>query len=161
MLLPRQVDEDIVVHNNEAIPELDLKKIIRRLGLKITLQRMLILKILYTGQRHATAQEIFEIVSKANSDIGFATVYRFLRSLTEGGFLTEMRVGGMPARYELSAYDHHDHITCNKCGKISEFENKAIENLQLKVAEQFGYKLTHHVLELYGICYACQASNRD
>jgi Fur family ferric uptake transcriptional regulator len=153
--LPRQKDDDIIIHQ-DSFGEEELKKIIRALNLKVTNQRMAILKTLHEGRRHITAQELFEKLNKKNPEIGFATVYRFLRTLTEGHFVTEVRMGGLPARYELTPKGHHDHMTCVKCGKICEFENKAIENLQEKVAHQFGFVLTHHVLELYGICPDCQ-----
>lgn len=155
-LLPRQHDEDIIVYE-DSFTEDDLKKIIRQLNLKVTNQRMAILSSLHEGRRHVTAQELYEKVNKTNPEIGFATVYRFLRTLNDGKFVTEVRMGGLPARYELTPKDHHhDHLTCVKCGKICEFENRAIESLQEKVANQFGFKLTHHVLELYGICPDCQ-----
>lgn len=154
--LPRQKHDDIIDHT-ENYTEEDLKKIIRQLNLKVTGQRLIILASLQEGHRHITAQELFEKVIKKDDGIGFATVYRFLRSLTENNFVTEVRMGGLPARYELTPKAHHDHLTCTSCGKICEFENKAIENLQLKVAEQFGFVLTHHVLELYGLCSSCQS----
>lgn len=153
--LPRQHDEDIIVHSEE-FTESELKRIIRSLNLKVTNQRMAILKTLHGGRRHITAQELYEKLNNSHPEIGFATVYRFLRTLTEGNFVTEVRMGGLPARYELTPKGHHDHLTCVKCGKICEFENKAIENLQEKIANQFGFKLTHHVLELYGVCLSCQ-----
>ncbi|MFZ4404380.1 MAG: Fur family transcriptional regulator [Pseudobdellovibrionaceae bacterium] len=156
--LPRHQDEDILLHQ-ESYGEEELKKIIRDLGLKVTNQRMVILKCLHEGRRHITAQELYEKVSVRHPELGFATVYRFLRSLTEGHFVSEVRMGGMPARYELAPKNHHDHISCVKCGKICEFENRAIENLQEKVAVQFGFQLTHHILELYGICPDCQLSS--
>ncbi|MGZ3775655.1 MAG: Fur family transcriptional regulator [Pseudobdellovibrionaceae bacterium] len=154
-VLPRQQDEDIIVYEDKY-SESELKRIIRALNLKVTTQRMAILEALHDGRRHVTAQELFEKLNATHPEIGFATVYRFLRSLTEGHFVTEVRMGGLPARYELTPKGHHDHLTCVKCGKICEFENKAIENLQDKIAHQFGFKLTHHVLELYGVCPACQ-----
>lgn len=154
--LPRQHDEDIIVHS-EQYDESELKRIIRALNLKVTTQRMAILKSLHDGRRHVTAQELYEKLSVTHPEIGFATVYRFLRTLTEGNFVTEVRMGGLPARYELAPKGHHDHLTCVKCGKICEFENKAIEALQEKVAVQFGFRLTHHILELYGVCPSCQA----
>ena len=154
--LPRQHDEDIIVHS-EQYDESELKRIIRALNLKVTNQRMAILKSLHDGRRHVTAQELYEKLSVNHPEIGFATVYRFLRTLTEGNFVTEVRMGGLPARYELAPKGHHDHLTCVKCGRICEFENKAIETLQEKVAVQFGFKLTHHILELYGVCPDCQA----
>lgn len=154
-VLPRQKDEDIIIHEAEFSDE-ELKKIIRKLNLKVTNQRMAILHCLHEGRRHVTAQELYEKVNKTNPEIGFATVYRFLRTLNEGKFVTEVRMGGLPARYELTPKGHHDHLTCVRCGKICEFENRAIENLQEKVAQQFGFQLTHHILELYGLCPACQ-----
>ena len=132
------------------------KKIIRELGLKVTQQRVNILSVVRGGPSHFTAQEVFEIVSEKNSEIGFATVYRFLKKLSEQNFVTEVRMGGMPARYEWAAKAHHDHLTCTRCGKIVEFENQKIEELQEKMADRHGFKLTHHVLELYGVCGACQ-----
>lgn len=154
--LPRQHDDDIILVSEERGDD-EFKRIIRQLNLKVTYQRLAILKALHDGRRHVTAQELFEIISVKNPEIGFATVYRFLRTLTEGHFVTEVRMGGLPARYELTPKRHHDHLTCEKCGKIVEFENRTIETLQEKVAKQFGFQLTHHLLELYGVCSSCQA----
>ena len=132
------------------------KKIIRELGLKVTQQRVQILEVVRTGPSHFTAQEVFEIIGEKNPDIGFATVYRFLKKLSEQNYVTEVRMGGMPARYEWASKDHHDHLTCIKCSKIVEFENQKIEELQDRIASRHGFILTDHVLELYGICAECQ-----
>lgn len=132
------------------------KQMIRHLHLKVTDQRLLILKSLSSGQRtHVTAQEVYEMVNKIDPSVGFATVYRFLRKLTEASMVTEVRMGGQPARYEITPNSHHDHLTCTHCGKIVEFENQDIERLQNEVAIKFGFELTSHVLELYGICSQC------
>lgn len=156
LYLPRQQDEEIRFVREER-DENELKKIIRKMNLKVTGQRLAILSCLQEGKRHITAQELFEKVSVKNPEIGFATVYRFLRALTEAGQATEVRMGGLPARYELTPKRHHDHLTCTECSTIVEFENRTIETLQEKVAKQFGYALTHHVLELYGVCPSCQS----
>ena len=133
------------------------KKIVRELGLKVTRQRLSILEVIRsTGFSHFTAQEAFEAISEKKPEIGFATVYRFLKKLSEQKFVTEVRMGGMPARYEWASKKHHDHLTCTKCGRIVEFENQKIENLQEKIAHNYGFKLTHHILELYGLCGKCR-----
>lgn len=132
------------------------KQMIRAMNLKVTGQRLAILQALHGGRSHITAQEVYEIISAKDPEIGFATVYRFLRTLTEHGFVTEVRMGGLPARYELTPKSHHDHLTCIQCGKICEFSNSEIEKLQEKMAVQFGFVLTSHVLELYGVCSHCQ-----
>jgi Fur family transcriptional regulator, ferric uptake regulator len=155
--LPRQKDEDIIIHD-VSFDEEELKAMIRQMNLKVTSQRLLILNALCEGRRHITAQELFEKVAKQDSSIGFATVYRFLRHMNDKNFVTEVRLGGLPARYEITPQKHHDHLTCTVCNKIVEFENKTIETLQEKVAQQFGFVLNHHVLELYGICPKCQSA---
>jgi Fur family ferric uptake transcriptional regulator len=141
----------------QLLDEASLKQMIRSMNLKVTGQRVLILEALHQGRAHVTAQEVFELVHARDSKIGFATVYRFLRDLAEAGIVTELRMGGSSARYEIAPQHHHDHLTCVSCGKICEFENHEIEELQERVAAQFGFCLTSHVLELYGKCRDCQA----
>jgi len=140
----------------ENFKDVPHKKIIRDLGLKVTHQRVTILTAIRSGPAHFTAQEVFELVNEKNPDIGFATVYRFLKKLSEENFVTEVRMGGLPARYEWSAKEHHDHLTCVKCQTIVEFENQKIEELQVSIAQRNGFVLTHHILELYGICQNCR-----
>lgn len=154
-VLPRSHGEEKII-KRERLDEKAFKQMIRAMNLKVTDQRLTILEALHAGRAHVSAQEVFESVSERFPEIGFATVYRFLRTLTENGFVTEVRMGGLPARYELTPKSHHDHLTCISCGKICEFENSHIEQLQEKVAKQFGFRLTSHVLELYGECADCQ-----
>ena len=144
-------------HRHHEVYDADYcKTIVRNLGLKVTQQRLVILEEILNGRDHVTAQDVFESVTKKYPEIGFATVYRFLRTLTEQGYTTELRMRGLPARYEWAKKQHHDHMTCLSCGLICEFENDEIEALQQKVAEQLGFKLSDHVLELYGTCARCQ-----
>lgn len=153
--LPRSHSEEKII-KRDRMDEKAFKQMIRAMNLKVTDQRLEILESLHAGRAHVTAQEVYESVHERFPEIGFATVYRFLRTLTENNFVTEVRMGGLPARYELTPKSHHDHLTCITCGKICEFENSAIEELQEKVAKQFGFQLTSHVLELYGVCSDCQ-----
>ncbi len=157
--LPRSHSEEKII-KRERMDEKAFKQMIRAMNLKVTDQRLSILESLHEGRAHVSAQEVFEAVSERFPEIGFATVYRFLRTLTENGFVTEVRMGGLPARYELTPKSHHDHLTCIACGKICEFENSHIEQLQEKVAKQFGFRLTSHVLELYGVCADCQRAEK-
>lgn len=156
MYLPRQSGtSETISHNSSEFSEDDLKDLIRKMNLKVTQQRLVILQALCLGRKHVTAQELYEKVNKKHPEIGFATVYRLLRELSDNSLVTEVRMGGQSARYELTPKHHHDHLTCQKCGKIVEFENKNIEKLQEQVAQHFGFKLTGHILELYGVCPKC------
>lgn len=140
----------------EPLDPSHFRRVIREMNLKVTGQRLAILEALTQGRTHVTAQEVFERVHPNHPEIGFATVYRFLRKLTEHQFVTEVRMGGSPARYELTPKRHHDHLTCVRCARIVEFENFEIEKLQEAVAQNHGFTLTGHVLELYGICQHCR-----
>ena len=154
--------QEELIHR-EPLDQEALRRMIREMGLKVTPQRVAILEALTSDRMHVTAQEVFEKVRKEDPNIGFATVYRFLRKLSENHFVTEVRMGGLPARYELTPNNHHDHLTCIQCGKIVEFENQTIEKLQTEVAKAHGFQLTSHILELYGRCPQCQkmASPRE
>jgi len=154
--LPRSQSQKSKANKSDRLTDVEIKKIIREMHLKVTHQRQAILEVLSVGRHHFTAQEIFELVHKRFPEIGFATVYRFLKKLTEFKFVSEVRMGGLPARYELAPSHHHDHMSCIECGKIVEFENYAIETLQEKVAAELGFELTGHVLELYGVCPTCR-----
>ncbi len=153
-LIKGQQNKEVLIER-EPIDLESFKAMIRQMGLKVTKQRVSILEAMSEGRAHITAQELFEKISKKYPEIGFATVYRFLKNMTEHSLVTEVRMGGFPARYELTPNQHHDHLNCTRCGKIVEFENESIEELQEAVAKKFKFSLTGHVLELYGICDLC------
>lgn len=156
--LPKSNLSSTISHKTEKqiLSEVEAKKIIREMHLKVTTQRLAILKILSVSGKHFMAQEIYERIHLKDPEIGFATVYRFLKKLTDHKYVNEVRMGGLPARYEMAPKRHHDHMSCTECGKVVEFENYAIEALQEKVAKDLGFQLTDHVLELYGLCPSCQ-----
>jgi Fur family ferric uptake transcriptional regulator len=61
------------------------------------------------------------------------------------------------ARYEsVAAGQHHDHLICERCGKIVEFDEQRIDALQATVARRFGFRFTGRKMELYGVCRECQ-----
>jgi len=126
-------------------------------GLKSTSQRDIILQIFVDAGRHLSAEELYARVKKTHPGIGFATVYRTLKLLTEAGLAEELRFEDGFTRYEYKASDgHHDHLICTKCGQIIEFENERIEELQQDVARKNRFQVQSHKLELYGLCSDCR-----
>ncbi len=101
-----------------------------------------------------------EAVSKDLPGVGIATVYRTVNILVEEGLITKSLVDRSSARFEVTPNEHHDHLSCVICGKIVEFENDQIERLQEKIAEQHGFSLTNHRMELFGECKECRKSRR-
>ena len=127
-------------------------------GLRSTGQRRLILETFFESPNHVSIEEMLAKVRAKDPKVGYATVYRTLKLLSECGVAYERRFEDGLTRYELAdEQSHHDHLICVECGTINEFEEEKIERLQEKVAERHGYVLRSHQHELYGVCPACQA----
>ena len=122
-----------------------------KVGVKLTEQRKVIAKVMSESNDHPNVDELYKRVSKVDTKISIATVYRTVKLFEETGILTKHEFKGGKARYEELNESHHDHLIDIKSGEIIEFVDEEIEKLQKKVAEKYGYKLIDHKLELYGI----------
>ena len=120
-------------------------------GVKLTDQRKLIAQTMSNSHDHPNVDELYKRVSKIDSKISIATVYRTVKLFEEAGILTKHDFRGEKARYEELPDSHHDHLIDVQTGEIVEFVNEEIEKLQKTVAEKLGYQLLDHKLELYGI----------
>ncbi len=128
-------------------------------GLRSTAQRRLIVDTFFEAASHMTIEDLLNEVRSRDKGIGYATVYRTLKLLAECGVAAERKFGDGLSRYELAddASAHHDHLICESCGKIVEFEEPRIEALQDEVALRYGFTISSHKHEMYGICAACRA----
>ena len=131
---------------SETIEEKCLAK-----GVKLTDQRKIIAKVMSNSEDHPDVNELYIRVSKFDSKISIATVYRTVKLFEEAGIITKHDFKGGKARYEEVNEGHHDHLIDVNSGEIIEFVDDEIEKLQKKVAEKYGYDLVDHKLELYGI----------
>jgi Fur family ferric uptake transcriptional regulator len=130
-------------------------------GLRSTDQRRLIVDTFFHADNHVSIEELLAKVRAKDPRVGYATVYRTLKLLTECGVANERRFGDGLTRYELADdTTHHDHLICIECSDIVEFEEPRIEELQDKVAKKYGFALRSHKHELYGLCAKCQAARR-
>jgi len=126
-------------------------------GLKSTRQREIILDEFLDVGSHLSTEELYLRLRRKNPRIGYATVHRTLKLFAECGIAEQRHFGDGQARYEASGLDeHHDHLICVNCGKIVEFEDPRIEQLQDEVARQHGFSIERHRLELYGCCESCR-----
>ena len=131
---------------SETIEQKCIKK-----GVKLTDQRRVIAKVMTDSDDHPNVDELYKRVTKIDSKISIATVYRTVKLFEESGILTKHDFKGGKARYEELSEQHHDHLIDIKSGEIIEFVDQEIEKLQKKVAEKYGYDLVDHKLELYGV----------
>ena len=120
-------------------------------GVKLTDQRKIIARVMSEANDHPDVDELYTRVSKIDSKISIATVYRTVKLFEEFGILAKHEFKGGKARYEQLNESHHDHLIDIKSGEIIEFVDQEIEKLQKKVAEKYGYDLVDHKLELYGV----------
>ena len=120
-------------------------------GVKLTDQRKVIAKIMSESDDHPNVDELYKRVSKIDSKISIATIYRTVKLFEEAGILAKHDFKGGKARYEELSESHHDHLIDIKTGEIIEFVDDEREKLQKKVADRHGYALVDHKLELYGI----------
>ena len=126
-------------------------------GLKITLPRIKILQVLENSSvQHVSAEDVYKMLIAADEEIGLATVYRVLTQFEQAGLVARHNFEGGHSVFELSKEDHHDHIVCQKCWKITEFSDEKIEIRQSEVAKSLGYTLLDHNLNMYGLCPDCQ-----
>ena len=143
-----------------------LLKYMSEQGLKNTRQRQVILDTFLRADGHVTLDQLLVLVQQDMPGVGYATVYRTMKLFSEAGVAHERRFHDGQSQYETvdMAHDHHDHLICEECGQIFEFENELIEEQQRVVAEQFGLKLTRHRLVLWGRCVdlnKCQEKKSD
>jgi Fur family ferric uptake transcriptional regulator len=134
-----------------------LKSCLTAKGLKSTSQRDYIASTFFKTNTHISLEELLSKVRKKNPRVGYATVYRTMKLLTECGLAVARHFGDGQTRYEnLPKGGHHDHIICIKCSSIAEFQNQKIEALQNEMAKKFGFNVINHKLELYGYCKDCK-----
>jgi Fur family ferric uptake transcriptional regulator len=124
--------------------------------------RFKILEVFLQTEKHVTVDELSDLL-QAN---GYFFERDFLRStllmMCRYGFAQRNTFENEPTRYEHRHLgQHHDHMICTKCGKIDEFINPALENMQVEIAEHHGFHILQHKLEIYGICRECLANREE
>ena len=130
--------------------EVDIESKCIQKGVRLTEQRKLIAKVMSESESHPDVAELHKKVSKFDSKISIATIYRTVKLFEEAGIVSKHDFKGNKSRYEQAPEEHHDHLIDINSGEITEFVNEEIEKLQKQVAEKLGYKLVDHRLELYG-----------
>lgn len=129
---------------------------LKGIGLKATGPRLRILDLFENSDhRHMSAEDVYKKLLSEDADIGLATIYRVLTQFEQAGILVRHHFESGKAVYELNEGGHHDHMVCYRCGKVAEFFDPQIEELQNRVAAEHGFTIQEHSLYLYGECSEC------
>lgn len=135
----------------------DLELYLSKHQLKQTKQRVYIIDRFLELDTHIDAEGLHNDIKSKGVNVGLATIYRTLNLLEKAKLVEQRAFADGRTLYELNTpNEHHDHLVCSECDVVIEFENKEIEDLQIEVAKKFGFKLTNHRLDLFGICPKCQ-----
>jgi len=126
------------------------KKEIKDAGLKVTLPRLQILEFLTNNKgKHYSAEDLYDEMKLSDHDIGLATIYRVLNQFETAGLVSKHQFENTQAVYELDTGEHHDHMVDVMSGKVIEFYDSELEQLQVQIAEKYGYDLIDHKMVLY------------
>src|SRR5690348_4917351 len=120
-------------------------------GLKMTEQHRVIARVLSDSADHPDVEAVHRRAIEIDPHISIATVYRTVRLFEEASILARHDFGDGRARYEEMPTDHHDHLIDLQSGRVIEFRNEDIERLQRAIAQQLGYQLVDHRLELFAV----------
>jgi Fur family ferric uptake transcriptional regulator len=128
-----------------------IEKLCAEKGLRMTDQRRVIARVLSNADDHPDAEELYRRASAIDPHISIATVYRTVKLFEDAGILERHDFRDGRSRYEEVPDSHHDHLIDVQSGRVIEFRNEEIERLQRRVAEELGFELVDHRLELYGV----------
>ncbi|HUJ46013.1 MAG TPA: Fur family transcriptional regulator [Rhizomicrobium sp.] len=128
-----------------------IEKLCAEKGLRMTDQRRVIARVLSESLDHPDAEELYRRSATIDPHISIATVYRTVRLFEDAGILERHDFRDGRSRYEEVSESHHDHLIDVQTGKVIEFRNDEIEKLQRRVAEELGFELVDHRLELYAV----------
>ena len=150
--------------NHQLFGLKDLRGKLSERGYKMTPQRKEILQIFveHSDYHHMSAEDVYGILQRRESEIGLATVYRALDLLSELGILVKIDFGDGCARYELNTADpnihHHHHLICIKCKKVIEFEEDLLDDLEANIADKSGFRILNHEVKFFGYCSDCRSA---
>lgn len=130
---------------------IDIETLCAAKGLRITDQRRVIARVLSDADDHPDVEDLHRRAAKIDPRISIATVYRTVRLFEEYGVLERHDFRNGRSRYETAGEDHHDHLIDIESGRVVEFHDAEVEELQRRIAERLGYRLVDHRMELYAV----------
>lgn len=140
---------------NHSVVEDSIEKM-KNENIRITPQRHAILEYLVDSKIHPTADDIYKALANRFPNMSAATVYNNLRLFVKIGFVKELAYGDASSRFDFSSTQHY-HAICESCGKIVDLYYPVLDDVEMVAENLTGFQVTHHRMEVYGICPDCQA----
>jgi Fur family transcriptional regulator, ferric uptake regulator len=123
----------------------------------VTRQRDLVAQVVFLSDDHPSVDAIIRRLKDRDETVGTATVYRTLEVLVESGLVRAHDFGEGFKRYEpMPAHAHHEHLICERCGSVVEFQNERLERMLPVIADEHAFQHSRHRVEIYGVCRDCR-----
>jgi len=156
-VLPEKLSKRIKISPKNRSGLERLLKCQAKRGLKFSKKRAAIIEHFIKADRHYTVEQLYNEIKEVVPNIGYSTIYRTLKLLVDCGMARTHHFGETDARFELVHKEqHHDHLVCEKCGRIIEFTDNGIEKLQNAVAKKHNFLVKNRELQIFGVCKRCQ-----
>ncbi len=132
-------------------------------GKRITRPRRVIVEEVFRQHDHFDAEGLIVHLQTVDPQrkASRPTVYRTLRELVNAGLLREMTLGGRAVYEHDYGYPQHDHLHCEKCGRLIEFSSDAVKEIRAAVAREHRFRVTHHRFIVSGVCADCSRPARS
>jgi len=129
-------------------------------GRPLTVQRQLLLELLRDADKHIDAKELYRRASVRDESISLATVYRNLNLFKQLDLIDERRLGKVRCYYEIKQAPEHQHLVCQGCGKVIEFQNPLVGKLIKAILREHGFRVRKVDLYLEGYCEKCEEKEK-
>jgi Fur family ferric uptake transcriptional regulator len=143
--------------NEEAALLERFRRFLRDHRQPVTRQRDLVAQVVFLSEGHPSVEGIRRTLKERGEPVGLATVYRTLEVLVQSGLVRAHDFGEGFKRYEpMPAQAHHEHLICERCGRVEEFQNERLERMLPIIADEHGFQHERHRVEIYGVCRECR-----
>ena len=124
---------------------------------RITPQRLALLELLVNSRDHPSARQLYDRLKDRFPTMSLATVYKTLNLLKDMGEVREIGLSDRDKHYDAFKPFSHAHLICTQCGSIIDVDTPTLQNQEQALAQRFGYRITGHRVDFFGICPQCQA----
>jgi Fur family transcriptional regulator, ferric uptake regulator len=147
---------DRAIQSVKELAEAAFREYLRDRGLKYTPPRRAILEAVMANTEHFEAEQLLLDLRQRGDRVARATIYRTLPILVNCGVLKAVRLGEKMVHYEQAfGADPHDHMICQRCGRIIEFDGRDVLRLRTVLAERYHFHDIAHRFQIMGTCKKC------
>ncbi|MBI3406783.1 MAG: transcriptional repressor [Planctomycetes bacterium] len=122
---------------------------------RFTEQQRDMVNYIFSKHNHFDADSLIEDMKREGFQVSRATIYRTLNKLVDAGLLRRLDVGPRMYYEHDYGYPQHEHLVCQRCHKMIEFQSPAIEDVVRDVCRDHLFHFEGHSFVIRGVCNEC------